>query len=377
MATVAYHKYGVYFCKFMASIKLFVMQKISMCALLAACLFSMSINARTNYEGEDYNRCSSYNAAAMDVLLQSSAQRLRQEYGRHAQTASTEFIRHLSRLYKEKTLLIQLPTALFTEDTTPMPIQWQRVFKTANNRVDSIEAMCGWIAAHMINAEHRPDLLAAPAEHLYKACTQGNGSGDALNFAVFLARVSQAYPHWGEPVVLTAAVEVEDTANGPTQRHSWVGYAKTDGEIWCLADPINGGVVRHAATNQALPLDTIRHWLTHSGSAKQISLRTAPVSLQSTTACVFSFLLRSPDGAVYWSRPGNEEGFVKAAFYTPADTGHYTHQLMAPVWKKKKMPTTLFYNYYGLATHALLLNNNAQLLKHLQTRYALKTEVQE
>ena len=353
------------------------MQKISVYLLLIACTLSSTLHAGPVQEEEDYNRCSSYNARAIEMLLQESAKRLRLEYGRHAQAASTAFINQVSRWYKENALLLQLPSQLFTEDTTSMPVQWQRVFKTAANQADSIEAMCGWIAGNMINAEHRPELLTAPAAELYKACTQGTGSGDAYNFAVFLARVSQAYPHWGEPVVLTAVVEVEDTANGPTQRHSWVGFARPDGHIWCVADPINGGVVRHATGRQALPLDTIRHWLTKADSAKQISLRTAPVSLQANTACVFSFLLRSPNSAVYLSTPGSQEGFVKAAFYTPADTGHYATQLMAPIWKKKKMPTTLFYNYYSTATQALVLSNTPELLKQLQTRYGLKAEVQE
>lgn len=353
------------------------MLKINVYVLLAVCLFSGSIYAVSVHEEEDYNLCSSYNAKAIDVLLKSSAQHLRQEYGHHAQDATNAFINNLMRMYKENTLLLQLPAEGFAADTTGMERQWQRVFKTAGNQTDSIEAMCGWIAANMINAEHQPDLLTAPAEEIYNACVQGNGSGDANNFAVFLARISKAYPHWGEPVVLTAVVEVEDTAHGPTQRHSWVGYALPDGRIWCVADPVNGGVVRHTQTKQALPLDTIRQWLTKAESAKQISLRSAPVSRQSSTACVFSFLLRSADGAVYMSPPGSEEGFVKATFYTPADTGHYTNQLMAPVWQKKKMPTTLFFNYYSMATQALLFSKRPELLKLLETHYGLKTEVQE
>jgi hypothetical protein len=342
--------------------------------LLAAMLF-LNFAAFAQNDNDDYNKCTAYSSDKIDLLLKSSAQHLRQGYGRHAQEASTQFLKKVAQMASGKQLLVQAPSETFVTDTTRMPLQWQRVFKQASTSADSIEALSHWIAAHMINAEHRPDLFTATAETMYGECTNGTATGDAANFAAFLAKVSLAYPQWGVPVVLSAVVEVEDTANGPVQRHSFVGYARANGQVWCVADPMNGGVVRHAAELSVLSLDTIQVWLKDAKKAGQINLPAAPVSLQSSPACVFSFLLRNNTGLVHLTRPGSDEGFAKGVFYTPAEPGHYTHALMAAVWKKKKMAAAVFFNYYGIAQQALFFTDQPELMQLLEKRYNLKAEL--
>lgn len=322
-------------------------------------------------EEENYNLCTTFTKDKIAELLQASAGRLRQEYGRHAQEPATQFLKNVERMAAGNQLLVQAPTTLLTPDTTSMPVQWQRVFKPAAATADSIEALCNWIVANMVSAEHRPDLLPASAQDIYTACMNGSGSGDAYNFSVFLAKVSLAYPHWGVPVVFKAVLEVEDTLNGPHLQHSWVGFAQPNGTIWCLADVANGGVVRHANTGAVLSLDTVRAMLGNAKTAPLISVRTAPVSLQSTMACVFSFMLRNEAGLVYLSRAGSDEGFARGAFYTPAEPGFYVNDLLRPIWIKKKMAAPVFFNFYALPQQVVFITNHPEMMPLLGKRYNL------
>jgi hypothetical protein len=326
---------------------------------------------------EDFNKCSAFTKSNIEYLLKASSERLRAEYGQYASRAATEFIAQLRKLSKEKTLLIQAGTYTLQTDTSSMVSMWVKVFADSKTTIDSIEALSQWIAGNLVNAEHNEDLLRLSDEDIYRNCRSGNAYGDAANFATFLAKASMPFTNWGEPVVLSAVVEVEDTSNGPVQKHSWVGYVRPDGSIWCMADPFNGGVVRDATTQEALSLDTVKVWLKDAKKATRIALRPAPLSLQSNPACVFSFLLRNNTGLQYVSVPGREEGFVKASFYTPSEPGHYAQALMAPVWTKKKMAATVYFNYYSLAQQAVFFSEQPDLVKLLRNHYSLNDVIQE
>lgn len=351
------------------------MKNILLALLIVAASFSGFVAHAQSGSDEDFNLCTAFTKENIRLLIKNSSDNLLLQYGKSCTDSIQAVAKKTEKLYSSGQLLEQAVTVPFKADTTSFVNRLHKIMATATTTEDSIEALSQWLAATFINAEHNPSMHDMNARIIYIKVMQGKLSGDANNAGDFFCKIAQSFPHWGAPLLVNSVAVPNDADTMPLE-HSWVGFAHADGKIWCVADPFLGGLVRQKNNGTVLSYDTITAWLKHPVRWQQVNVTPVAYSLRSSTACVMSLLLNKTDGLTYAEPDGQESGFVRAAWISPADVRHYTHSLNYALWKKNKFPGNTFYNFYLLPETARLYSDNTQLSALLKKRYGLNIEAQ-
>lgn len=332
--------------------------------------------AQQNEEAENYNSCGAYTRDKIELLLSSSSAQLLELYGKKSVDSVSALVKHAQKLYDSGALLIQAEEAPFVKDTTALANKLRAIFRNSDTAADSIDALTQWVGSSVINSEHNPELYKVPAEEIYQEITNQTAAGDAGNFADVLCKLAVTFPGWGVPVRFDAVIAVGDSSNNESLKHSFVGFVRADGEVWCIADPFLGGVVRHLTKGQALAYDSIRALLRTPSLLQMINVKPLEYSMLSSTACVFSILVRSRTAPAYIVPHGAEVGYVRAQWISPAEKNYYMHGIYSFIWEKPRFAGNTFYNFYKIPKYAVLYNSDRVIADGLQKKYSLQVDFQ-
>lgn len=179
------------------------------------------------------------------------------QFGMQA-TDSIHAIAEHARQLQAKGQLVFRPTSIkYTPTNTPFTTWLTQLFTGAKTTADSIELLTQWIPANFAYGENDQRIQELNTDSLYTLIQLGLLTGNYESYATFLCRLVQQHGQnwgWGVALKLSGMADKAITGGPQNPKHTWVGFAKANAEIWCLADPaIGGGSSPHFNPTTSLP----------------------------------------------------------------------------------------------------------------------------
>ncbi len=339
-----------------------------------------SNSPQTNGQAEEEKtifNCGLNTDADINAELDNMERFFPKQYGALATDSIHAVAERARQLLKQNNLLVKANEIKFKPANTTYKQWLAQVFAGAKNAADSIELLCKWIPANIPLGESDPRFETMPTDSLYNLIRLGEITGGTGSYVSFLSRLvlaNNSVWQWGTPVVFNGLADTAITKGAKAPSHIWLGFAKPNGQVWCLADPTIGGLVRDTKTQHPLPLDSVTVFLRSDEKAGRVYVTPVAVSLQATGPCLLSIQFRNNNKLDGYKIKTTGQWVTRGPWYTWGEKGSMAHSLFGSYWAAEAFPLSVPYNIYCKINSAIILTNEATITTAVSKRYNLPAE---